>query len=269
MEPQNLEEVKITKKEEQKQHKPEELNLMISSTVLGSEKASDVLEIMLPKHWPDDGVLNIGVLNDSIQWLDAPDSIVAITKEEIPNAPLLTLHLISRRSPYSLSAEKLDVGGKGNYIAPDTDTNENDTLQRMKIAWLKLKDDAKTIHGDLTVPRNYELKPGVYLVEGDTKIKGKIAGNITILCAGRIQIASNDIHMKPYADGILMLAQKGIVLNSQRAYYEGTIASFSDKIEINGALQTFLNGGLYAPTIKIKGVQNAFLTLFSQETETE
>ncbi|HPY90304.1 MAG TPA: hypothetical protein PLT23_06210, partial [Lentisphaeria bacterium] len=268
-----------------------ELELTLSMHNITGQSHVDILEVTLPKDWPENGILNVGVDENGFCPDDFDGLYVGVSsKDDAPTTePLLVLHVLSRRyHPSIYACDRLKLAGCGTILGQDccltakrftaSKNNRNllchppddaGGLGRFQRLWTDLASQATKIDGDLLVKAGEALAPGVYLVSGDVRMLGRFAGPCTILSIGKVVIKGRRQEWRPAIGNALLVSQSSVFLAGDGIAYRGDICSLSQVIHVFGRQQHFLGAGLWAESVTVKGIANAFTSLLVPVVETE
>jgi hypothetical protein len=268
-----------------------EFDLTLSMHNMTGPSHIDILEVTLPKDWPANGILNIGVDENEFCPDDFDGLYLGISaKDDAPTAgPRLVLHVLSKCYHPSIYAyDRLELAGSRTilgqdcrltsrrFIAPKNSANllchppdGTGELGRFQRLWTELSNLATKVDGDLLVKDGEELATGVYLVSGDVRMQGRFAGPCTLLATGKVVLKGRRQEWRPAVGNALLISQGAIFLAGDGIVYRGDICSLSQVIHVFGRRQHFLGAGLWAERVTVKGIANAFTSLLVPVVETE
>ncbi|HOG50276.1 MAG TPA: hypothetical protein PKY10_06775, partial [Lentisphaeria bacterium] len=268
-----------------------ELDLTLSMHNITGQSHVDILEVTLPKDWPENGILNIRVDENGFCQDDFDGLYLGVSaKDDAPtDAPRLVLHVLSRRyHPSIYACNRLKLAGcrtiltqdcrltARRFTAPKNSGNllchppdDAGGLERFQRLWTELSNLATKVDGGLLVEDGEALAPGVYLVSGDVRVLGRFAGPCTLLTTGKVVIKGRRQEWDPAVGNTLLVSQGAVFLAGDGVVYRGDICSLSQVIHVFGRRQHFSGAGLWAESVTVKGIANAFTSLLVPVVETE
>jgi hypothetical protein len=114
------------------------------------------------------------------------------------------------------------------------------------------------ISGNMDVPSGAVLQ-GLYYVGGNAKLgAGAISGAVTIVAEGTIEVSGSNQQLTPYADGLLLLANKRepgaqvLKLGGSDNILRGMIVAPGGGVELSGSGNS-LTGAVVGSTLKLSG----------------
>ena len=269
-----------TKPHQNQSTPPMDLSIVLTSHTLTEPMHPHILELTLPKDWPQDGILHVLDTCDGFAFLSKGTPSLYIMDKEFPTAPLLVIERVHKQHDYTLRAlQKLRVAGKRTIIGsqtilkasnadlhmlqgvPNVQPCKSNELENFALIYQEapMQPNVKTIKGNLTVRENEKLDAGTYFVDGNIRFYGGTFGPVTLVAKGNVILHPKKQSFTPAQSNVLLVARGGVFLIGTDCTFHGEICSLDSDIAIHGMRQTFQNGGLSAQNITIKGTGNNFL----------